>query len=118
MRRRYRNGGVYQGLSAHCTHSIDLKPHTIDLEFNPMQAHAARLARRAQLLPVFAACERWNAYVSTLNGIGACLIRLARFDEARTRRAPVRGVRGHVTAWSDRASAVASARGHRPPVGR
>ena len=35
------------------------------------------------LLPVLASYERWNTYVSTLNGIGGCLLRLERVSEAR-----------------------------------
>ena len=35
------------------------------------------------ILPVLASYERWNTYVSTLNGIGFCLLRLSRLDEAR-----------------------------------
>lgn len=36
-----------------------------------------------QVLPVLASHGRWNTYVSALNGLGACLLRLGRLDEAR-----------------------------------
>jgi tetratricopeptide (TPR) repeat protein len=55
--------------------------HAIALSYLDRDEEAVEEFRR--VLPVFASYERWNAYVSTLNGIGGCLIRLARLDEAR-----------------------------------
>ena len=55
--------------------------HAIALSYLDRDEEAAEEFRR--VLPVFAAHERWNAYVSTLNGLGGCLLKLGRIGEAR-----------------------------------
>ena len=41
------------------------------------------IAEFRKILPVLASYGRWNTYVSALNGIGFCFLRLSRLDEAR-----------------------------------
>ncbi|MFN7986265.1 MAG: zf-HC2 domain-containing protein [Thermoanaerobaculia bacterium] len=55
--------------------------HAIALSYLDRDEEA--LAEFRTLLPVLAGYERWNTYVSTLNGIGGCLLRLERVAEAR-----------------------------------
>lgn len=55
--------------------------HAIALSYVGRDADAIEEFRA--ILPVLANAGRWNTYVSTLNGIGACLLRLSRVDEAR-----------------------------------
>ena len=55
--------------------------HAIALSYLDRDEEAVEEFRR--VLTVFATYERWNAYVSTLNGLGFSLIRLGRLGEAR-----------------------------------
>ncbi|MCL4809225.1 MAG: hypothetical protein KJ062_15775, partial [Thermoanaerobaculia bacterium] len=55
--------------------------HAIALSYLDRDEEAVDEFRK--VLPVFASYERWNAYVSTLNGIGFSLVRLSKIDEAR-----------------------------------
>ena len=55
--------------------------HAIALSYLARDEEALEEFR--SILPVLAQHERWSPYVSTLNGIGFCLLRLGRVEEAR-----------------------------------
>lgn len=73
--------GTFQALGLEDEAARAGAAHAIALSYLDRDEEA--LAEFRTLLPVLAGFERWNTYVSTLNGIGGCLLRLERVTEAR-----------------------------------
>jgi len=55
--------------------------HSVALSYLGRDAEAVEGFR--SILPVLASYDRWNTYVSALNGLGTCLMNLGRLGEAR-----------------------------------